>query len=158
MIRLTGDDHDGHRNNNVPAIVKGIAQTAADATREPTARDAGRSGLFIQRRTRTAAAAAAAHAIVVVVVGVVVVVIRHGTDRNRRAESVSPSVVPNQSTIDAGVAERTLTGYDGRLIRRCNRSTAGAMRSGAVRCKKTRGPPRDSCAVCTAVYGDSVVT
>lgn len=74
-IQLTGDDHDGHRN-----IVNNIALTAADATREPTARDAGRSGLFIQQRTRTAAAA---HAIVVAVVGVVVAVIRHGTDRNR---------------------------------------------------------------------------
>lgn len=62
-------------------IIKSIiALTARDTTREPTARDAGRSGLFIQR-TRTAAAAAAA-ARTIVVVGVVVV-IRHGTDRNR---------------------------------------------------------------------------
>lgn len=66
-----------------------IAQTAANATREATARDAGRSGLFIQRRTRTAAAA---HAIVVV--GVVVVVTRHGTDRNRK------SVVTSQYRIN----------------------------------------------------------
>lgn len=61
-------------------IIKSIiALTVTDTTHEPTARDAGRSGLFIQQRTRTAVAAART----IVVVGIVVVVIRHGTDRNR---------------------------------------------------------------------------
>lgn len=131
-----------------------IAQTATNATREATARDAGRSGLFIQRRTRTAAAA---HAIVVVGVA------RHGTDRNRN--SVVSTELPNQSTIDAGVAERRtdVVGY-GRLNRRSN-STTDTVRCGAVRCgatvQQTRGRKwHDSCAVCTtvySVYGDSVI-
>jgi hypothetical protein len=82
-------------------IIKSIiALTARDTTREPTARDAGRSGLFIQQRTRTAAAAAAA-ARTIVVVGVVVV-IRHGTDRNHAStESIDDRCRGGRQTLSS---------------------------------------------------------
>lgn len=130
-MHLTGDNHDdGH--GNIVGQYSIIAPTTADATRELTARGAGRSGLFIQQRTRTTAAAA--HAIVVVVVGVVVVVIRHGTDRNRASVGINRRSMPGWPT---DVVEY------GRLNRRYNSiqrpMRCVAMRCGAVRCNEPEG-------------------